>query len=181
MSSLCYVNECTVKTLCLSTHKPSLKVSMAVDSLQGTISRHYVELTFCNLGVMKDLCCDILLGKDFQRQHRRVIFEYDGTRPELAVSSLPPQTCAVAAAKPECLSLVYNLTPDCRPVSIPSHRYSGPDAAFIESEVKTGKRRLCVGYSQTINLYTVLDAYPLPRIEDMILKLAKLVFSPHLI
>jgi hypothetical protein len=34
------------------------------------------------------------------------------------------------------------------------------------------KRRLCIDYSQTINLYTELDAYPLPRIEDMINKLA---------
>jgi len=131
-------------------------------------------------------------------------FGYDGTRPELVVSSLPLQTCAVAAAKPECPSLFDNLMPDCQPVSIPSRRYSGPDAAFIESEVKrlymggiirpsksawraqpvvvtnqeTGKWRLCVDYSQTINLYAVLDAYPLPRIEDMILKLAKYrVFS----
>ena len=112
---------------------------MAVDSLQGSVSRHcFVELTLQgerHLGVMKDLCCDILLGQDFQRQHRRVIFEYGGARLEL-VSSLPPQTCAVAAAKPDCPPLFYNLMPDCRPVFIPSRRYSGPDAAFIESEVK---------------------------------------------
>ena len=111
-----YVNDCTVKTLCLSTHKSSLKVSMAVDSLQGSFRHCCVELTLQGvvyknvyLGVMKDLCCDILLGQDFQRQNRRVIFEYDGTRPELVVSSLPPQTCAVAAAKPEC--------PPCRSAS----------------------------------------------------------------
>ena len=135
-SSLSYVNESTAKTLCLSTHKSSLKVSMAVDTLQGTINRHcFVELTLkgvvyknVHLGVAKDLCCDILLGQDFQRQNRRVIFEYDGTRPELDVSSLPLQTCAVAAAKPECPFLFDNLKPDCRPVSIPSRRYSGPDA-----------------------------------------------------
>jgi len=40
-SLLSYVNEGTAKTLCLSTHKSStLKLSMAVDSPQGTISRH---------------------------------------------------------------------------------------------------------------------------------------------
>ena len=122
-SSLSYVHVCTVKTLLLSTHKSSLKVAMAVDSLQGTISRHcFVELTLQGvvyknvcLGVMKNLCCDILLGQDLQRKHRRVTFECDGTRPEPVVSSLPPQTCAVAAAKPECPSLFDNLRPDCRP------------------------------------------------------------------
>jgi len=31
-----------------------------------------------------------------------------------------------------------------------------------------------VDYSQTINLFTALDAYPLPRIEGMMLKFAKL-------
>ena len=34
------------------------------------------------------------------------------------------------------------------------------------------KKRLCVDYSQTINQYTELDAYPLPRIDDMINNLA---------
>ena len=36
-----------------------------------------------------------------------------------------------------------------------------------------GKQRRCVDYSQTVNLYTELDAYPLPRIDDMINKLAQ--------
>ena len=34
------------------------------------------------------------------------------------------------------------------------------------------KKRLCVDYSQAINQYTELDAYPLPRIDDMINNLA---------
>lgn len=32
---------------------------------------------------------------------------------------------------------------------------------------------MCVDYSQTINIYTGLDAYPLPRIDDMVNELAK--------
>ena len=34
------------------------------------------------------------------------------------------------------------------------------------------KKRLCIDYSQTINQYTDLDAYPLPRIDDMVNDLA---------
>ena len=34
------------------------------------------------------------------------------------------------------------------------------------------KKRLCIDYSQTINQYTDLDAYPLPRINDMVNDLA---------
>ena len=40
------------------------------------------------------------------------------------------------------------------------------------------KKRLCIDYSQTVNQYTEVDSYPLPRIDDMITNLAKYrVFS----
>ena len=43
---------------------------------------------------------------------------------------------------------------------------------------ESGKKRLCVDYSQTVNLVTQLDAYPLPRIDDLANKLsAYRVFS----
>ena len=35
------------------------------------------------------------------------------------------------------------------------------------------RKRMCIDYSQTINQYTELDAYPLPRMEDLINDLAK--------
>ena len=40
------------------------------------------------------------------------------------------------------------------------------------------KKRLCIDYSQTINRYTYLDAYPMPRIDDQVYKIANYkVFS----
>ena len=40
------------------------------------------------------------------------------------------------------------------------------------------KTRMCIDYSQTVNLFTELDAYPLPRIDDMINKLSQyMLFS----
>ena len=40
------------------------------------------------------------------------------------------------------------------------------------------KKRLCIDYSHTVNQYTEVDAYPPPRIDDMITNLAKYrVFS----
>ena len=38
--------------------------------------------------------------------------------------------------------------------------------------VNDPKRRMVVDYSQTINRYTQLDAYPLPRINELVNKLA---------
>ena len=42
----------------------------------------------------------------------------------------------------------------------------------IVRDPETGKERLCIDYSQTINLFTELDAYPIPRIENVVHKLA---------
>ena len=42
----------------------------------------------------------------------------------------------------------------------------------VKNPSKPDKKRLCVDYSQTINQYTELDAYALPRIYDMINNLA---------
>ena len=50
---------------------------------------------------------------------------------------------------------------------------TSPWRAQIVVVKSTEKQRLCVDYSQTVNLYTELDAYPLPRIDDMINKLAQ--------
>ena len=147
---------------------------------------------------MRNLCCDALLGQDFQRQHRRIVFTYDGTRPELVIS-LSPETCVVTAATVECPSLYHDLSPYCRQVAVPSRRYCVHDSAFIESEVKklyergivrtsnshwraqpiavtnkeTRKKRLCIDYSQTINWFAVLDAYPLATIDEVVQKLAR--------
>ena len=48
----------------------------------------------------------------------------------------------------------------------------------MKNELNRHKKRLCVDYSQTINIYTELDAYPLPPIDDLINQLSKYkVFS----
>ena len=83
----------------------------------------------------------------------------------------------------------------CRPITTRSRHFSVDDKTCIQSEIvkllDTGviepssspwcaqvlvvnnpsqpdKKHLCVNYSQTINQYTELEAYPLPRIDDMI-------------
>ena len=48
----------------------------------------------------------------------------------------------------------------------------------VKDPTNRHKKRLCVDYSQTINLFTELDAYLLPRIDTMVNKLSKYkVFS----
>ena len=44
---------------------------------------------------------------------------------------------------------------------------------IVKDEFNRHKKRMGVDYSQTINIFTELDAYPLPRIDDMVNGLAK--------
>ena len=155
------------------------------------------------LSVLKDLCSDVILGHDFQKLHKRVTIELHGPQSDLIVSNSP--SCALAAASVDELSLLANVNPHSKPIATKSRRFSFSDKTFIAEEISRlmseniiehstspwraqvvvvkspshpEKKRLCVDYSQTVNQYTEVDAYPLPRIDDMINNLAKYrVFS----
>ena len=43
---------------------------------------------------------------------------------------------------------------------------------IAKNEQNPNKRRLCIDYSTTVNIYTELDSYPLPKLDKMINDLA---------
>ncbi|GFS56547.1 retrovirus-related Pol polyprotein from transposon opus [Trichonephila clavipes] len=141
--------------------------------------------------VMKDLCSDVLIGHDILNRHSSVEIGFDGNRPPLTI-------CSLAVAQVPPISLFSNLNPDCRPLVTKSRRQTVEDNIFMALEVQkllqegviepsnspwraqafvirgeNHKPRMVVDYSQTINKYTLLDAYPLPKIEEVILKISK--------
>lgn len=156
------------------------------------------------LGVLENLCCDMIVGQDLQSLHKSVIITYGGSKPPL---SIPPidSISVLSAASVDTPELFANLSPACQPICTKSRRFSLDDRQFIAREInrllqdgvieessspwraqvlvvkdptERHRRRLCVDYSQTINLFTQLDAYPLPRIDDMVNSLASYsVFS----
>ena len=94
--------------------------------------------------------------------------------------------------------LFYNIKEDCRPIACKSRKYSDSDKLFISEEVskllKAGiikrshspwraqvlitnddrhRRRMVIDYSRTINKFTELDAYPLPRLDDMAFQVSR--------
>ena len=109
----------------------------------------------------------------------------------------------VAAVDPP--TLFKSVSNDVKPVATKSRFFNKDDRAFIRDQISSllakglikrsdspwqaqvmiahdelqrHKKRMCIDYSQTINLFTELDAYPLPRIEDMVNKLSQYkVFS----
>lgn len=209
-----YIDEQVAQELGLEVHKTSKGISLAQKSLT-TSSPGFVIVDLqlspsdqpypgTQLGIMKDLCSDLILGQDFQRMHLSVKFEYGGPRPELTLKG-DEAYCALAAATLDQPSLFPNLSPNCKPIASRSRRFSKDDQEFIGEEVDRlltegiietcvspwraqvvvvkdpthrHKKRMCIDYSQTINQYTELDAYPLPRIDEMVDNLAKYsVFS----
>ena len=141
--------------------------------------------------IMKDLCADVILGLDFQPQHESVTLMFGDMKEPLIISGL-------TILKTEPPSPFQNITKDCKPVASKSRNYSDDDKKFIASEVqrlyKEGiiepltspwisqvvvtkterqKKRLAIDYSETINRFTQLDAYPFPKVDEIINKIAK--------
>ena len=201
-SSESYIHPSLVEVAAIPVRPSSNTVSMATSSLstktEGScvVTLDYQGLTYKDvcLSVMPGLCSDLILGIDFQSQHDSVTFKYGGTKPPLSV-------CSLTTLNIEPPSPFANLTPNCHPIATKSRRYSNEDQTFIGDEVerllKEGiiepsqspwraqvvvtkdehhKKRLAIDYSQTINRFTQLDAFPLPRISDTINEIAQYRF-----
>ena len=82
-----------------------------------------------HLTVLKDLCCDVILGHDFQRQHRSVTFQYGGSKPELVIEG-ENSLCALTTARIEEPSLFPNMPEGCKPIAVKSRQYSKDDQLF---------------------------------------------------
>ena len=147
------------------------------------------------LHVFPYLCADIILGQDWQAKHSSVTIEYGGKQPPLKI-------CNLTALNVDPPQLFEHLSPECKPIAAPSRKYSQEDRMFISSEVsrllsegviepstspwkaqvvtknQRHKKRLVIDYSQTINRFTALNAYPLPRIDETVNRIAQYrVFS----
>nr|XP_039268300.1 uncharacterized protein LOC120343231 [Styela clava] len=109
------------------------------------------------------------------------------------------EVCNLASAKvSEPLRIFRFVDDNCKPVAVRSRNYSSDDLKFIKDEItrllregiiersespwlaqvlvtkdQRHKKRLVIDYSQTINRYAALDAYPLPRINNSINEVAK--------
>ena len=185
-----FISAAVVKKRKLKTFPSSNKISMATGDLvketQGYIlvDLEYKGMLYRNikLSVLSNLCAEIILGHDFLGLHQSIEIPFDGDRE-------PVSFCNLAAAKIEPPTLFENLTEGWKPIATKSRRHNKPDADFIESEVqrllKEGiiepshspwraqvlviapvghKKRMVVDYSQTVNKYTQLDAYPQKKI-----------------
>lgn len=165
-SSNSFISEKAFHVLNIPLKPSNKKVSMALTSMESYIIGH------CNLNVvvsgqtydkvhfdiLKDLCSDIILGYDFQKQHQKLTFCLGGTKPDLVVSTInykrtddnnaktlladkmdaepqESQSCITANIEPP--SLFKNLSNDIKPVATKSRHFNKDDRAFIENQVSS--------------------------------------------
>ena len=189
-----FIHPCLVEKAGLAVQPSSSAVSMAstvfsanvIGTCKADLEYQEQKNKGIQLPIRPGLCADLILGLDFQSQHESVVFQYGGSKPPLSV-------CGFSKLSIEPPEPFVNLTADCHPITTKSRRYSKDDCAFIEEEVKrplkegiiepgqspwraqvvvskdeNHKKRLAIDHSQTINRFTLLDAFPLPRISDMV-------------
>ena len=174
-------------------------ISMAQSTLSAKTlgdCKVYLELSGkaypdLRLSILPGPCSDLILGIDFQKQHQSVSFHHGGSMPPLEV-------CGLTTLQIEPPDLFANLMDDVHPITTKPRKFGYEDRKFIDSEVQrllsegiiessnspwraqvvvtrneNHKKRMVIDYSQTINRFTLLDAYPLPRIDDTINAIAQ--------
>ena len=193
-----FIRYDTAKHHKLKVFQSKESISMASSNLTTeTVGHCSVDIEFngvvykkVRLNVLKNLCTEVILGRDFMNRHSSVEFKMKGNAPKLTI-------CSVAEMVIKPVALFTNLSRNCKPIRIPSRKFSSNDRKFISEETdkllhegiieestspwraqclvtKGGnhKKRLVIDYSQTINKYTELEGYPIPRIYDLVQELA---------
>lgn len=146
--------------------------------------------------VAAKLCDPAILGSSSLSQFQSVTIDYKGPAPPLVIASNPSplEACEQNFLNLEPFPIVI-LQDNATPIRCPSRFRSEEDQKFIREEVqkleKAGvieksqspwraqvvvsktanhRKRMCIDYSTTVNPYTIPDAYPIPVIEQLILK-----------
>ena len=199
-SSLSHLSYAFCKKLKLDLDKSRCSVGLAINGYTSKgvgkcvanvklNKQNYDQVSFI---VLKGLLTDVILGQDFMDKHQNVNIHLGGPLPTLHLGALD----AVKTSTP--VRLFQHLKSECRPIASKSRRYSRSDSVFISYEVKrlfkkgliepsnspwraqplvvtqeNHKRRMVINYSQTVNKYTLLDAYPLPRMRDVVQNVAR--------
>ena len=121
-------------------------ISLATTKAEAKIDgKAVIDIDICGklyrqvqLGLMSDLCADVILGQKFLRRHSELTLHYGGSDHPLRFSSVINVSQSVLNVS------VANLTPprifeflatDCKPIAAKSRRYNQEDSDFIKSEV----------------------------------------------
>ena len=180
----------------LPVKKKQTTTRMADNSLTKTDGQVPVNLRLrgfnypVTLTVIDSLVADIIVGMDVLAQHDTVELNTGGSLPKLSCATFP----AMYVKPPDIFS--NGFPSNIRPVSTKTRNIRPKDRDFIHHEVerlldqgiieestspwraqafvvRENKPRMVIDYSETVNLFTNLDAYPLTTIETILNKVAE--------
>lgn len=198
-SSNSFINEEFVQNHKIKSYLENGQVILATTAYSSNLKDYVLvdlllqEHTYKNLklSILPKLCSDILIGHDVLRTLSSIDLTFGGPKPPLSI-------CNMTFVNIVPRRLFSNVVKDCKPVAVQSRRYSDEDAKFIREEdtkllydniieestspwqvqvlitkSKNHKRRMVIDYSQTINKFTLMDAFPLPNIDELVSKVAQ--------
>ena len=104
--------------------------------------------------VIKNLCTDIIIGRDILKEHKRVVLNFNGPRDELVIGAIPSERPIIAPTTPSTSTpqtfgamnispppLFTHLTSDLKPIATKSRRQSPAELSFMRQEVVKLKRQ----------------------------------------
>ena len=132
-SSESYINSKVSKDLKLKVYLSRSETQMASSAMKMKsngfclvdleLKGNKYELT--RLNVFENLCCDVILGLDFQGHHQHMVFEVDGESNDLIISG--KSTCAVTTPSTDDVSLFSNLAAEAKPIVTKSRQFNQED------------------------------------------------------
>ena len=151
--------------------------------------------------LLDNLVKEVIVGLKVLKKHRAITLKLDGKEKPLNFKPAKASHLSVMCSNVEFPTLFPGINQNTNPVRMPSRKYSKDERNFIEKEIKRllqddiieesispwrsqivvvkqkeNKWRLCIDYSQTVNKHTELDAFLVPRIEDLVYELYKNCF-----
>lgn len=189
------VQRTSYADICMASRNFSMKTLGSIVSSITVLDREYTNVRF---DIIQNLCADAILGQEFFKKHKEIIFKPGGSEEPLIIEEPYTRHLCVSAAKVEPPFLFEFMSSDVKPIAIRSRWYSKDDKEFIDRQIQellnddviepsrspwraqvvvvqkdNRKKRMVIDYSQTVNKFTKLDAYPLPKIESIINKIAQ--------
>ena len=117
-------------TMASTSHSAQVKGAVLVNF--KVFNKNYPKF---KLGVMEELCADVILGLDFMKLHSEIEFKMDGPQEAISINRPLNKSCNVMAAKIEPPRIFRSISPDCILVATKCRRYSKSDKKFIKEEI----------------------------------------------
>ena len=153
-SSENFICEKAFKRLQIPAIPSSKNVTMALTTMESPIVGQCIVTIVLNgkkyenvgMDIIRNLCSDVILGYDFQKQHQNVTFQYGGAKEDLVVSSNVVETISAIDALDAKKStanvadvdspiLFKSLTNDVKPIATKSRFFNKDDRAFIQDRI----------------------------------------------